>query len=273
MKLIIMNNFSKLDPNAPIFGALQSSSLFQKLKEDKELYIEVRKDNYLNVYYQGGCVAKIDYKDGLVFTTHNKYLGIGESGYTLSENFLESDLESVKKRVKEKYSQKKYLESNKTEDLSEKFYQADLILRKYAVVHLDSEFAYNKDDKQRIDIVCCNEDGEVSFVELKIIGDGRLSGSMEVLDQMDKYIGFIRKYEFDLLDHYQKVYDVKKQLGLPRPPCRPASIVRKPILLVLNNYTKIEHKRKAKIENFKNACVESSFALIWSNDQGEEITV
>ena len=83
MKLVIMNNFSKLDPNAPIFGALQSSSLFQKLKEDKELYIEVRKDNYLNVYYQGGCVAKIDYKDGLVFTTHNKYLGIGESGYTL----------------------------------------------------------------------------------------------------------------------------------------------------------------------------------------------
>ena len=153
-----MNNFSVLDPKSPIFGALHSSTLFKKLKEDPELYIEIRKDNYINVYYQGGCVAKIEYKKGLIFTTNTKYLGLERSGYQKSERYLEFELPCVKKRIEKEYSQKKYLETHKIEDLSEKYYQADLILRKYVGSHLDAEFAYSKNNKQRIDIVCCDKD-------------------------------------------------------------------------------------------------------------------
>ncbi len=259
-----MNNFSNLNPKAPIFEALKSSPLFLELKRDKELYIEVRKDNYLNVYYQGGCLAKIDYNKGsLVFTTHNKYLGAGKTDYSRSEKFLESDLKGIKKRVREVYSQKKYLETGNTEDLSEKYYQADLIMHKYSEVHLDSEFAYYKDDKQRIDIVCCDENGKVSFVELKIIGDDRLSGNMEVLEQMKKYLYFIKKYDEYLLDHYKKVYDVKKILGLPVPPCRPTVINQEPILLIINNYITEHYLRTKKIENLKKKCPNNGFELIW----------
>lgn len=269
-----MNNFSIIDPNAPIFGALHSSTLFKKLKEDPELYIEIRKDNYINVYYQGGCVAKIGYNNkGLIFTTNTKYLGLEKSGYPKSEKYLETDLTSIKRGIEKEYSQTKYLKTLNTEDLSEKYYQADLILHKYAGLHLDAEFAYNKDDRQRIDIVCCNEDGVVSFIELKIIGDGRLGGKIEVLYQMKKYIDFIRGYENDLLDHYQKVYDVKEKLGLPLPPHRPISIDTRPILLVINNYTKTESKRKDKIANLKRACTNQDFDLQWINDKGDEITI
>jgi hypothetical protein len=65
--------FSSLNQNAKIFEEIKTHQPYwwSLLCEDKELYIEVRKDNYINVYYYGGSVAKIHYKNGFVsgFTT------------------------------------------------------------------------------------------------------------------------------------------------------------------------------------------------------------
>ena len=137
-------------------------------------------------------------------------------------------------------------------------------------MHIDAEFAYKKDGELRFDIACCNEEGEVSFIELKRIVDNRLSGDLEVLGQMEKYKEFIKKHSYELLEHYQNVYDAKEKLGLPIPPCRPISIDNEPILLVLNNYdNKEDSSHKEWILHFKNICSDKGIKLILTNDQGE----
>ena len=42
----------------------QSPEWWFLLREDEDLYIEIRKDNYINAYYLGGAVAKIYYENG-----------------------------------------------------------------------------------------------------------------------------------------------------------------------------------------------------------------
>jgi hypothetical protein len=68
--------FTALNPENPLFIELknQQPAWWNLLKNDKELYINIRKDNYMNVYYYGGSLAKIEFKKGFVATAHQKYL-------------------------------------------------------------------------------------------------------------------------------------------------------------------------------------------------------
>lgn len=55
-----------LDPKAPLFKCLKENppAWWEMFKNDPELYIDVRKDNMVMVYYQGGRVACLTYKRG-----------------------------------------------------------------------------------------------------------------------------------------------------------------------------------------------------------------
>lgn len=70
--------FQTLNPNAPIFRELEKEpSWWKRFKNDPSLYIEVRKDNQVNVYFEGGSIARIHYcskHKQLQIFTHHKYL-------------------------------------------------------------------------------------------------------------------------------------------------------------------------------------------------------
>ena len=72
--------FDTLKPDARIFLELNNNPHWWKqFKEDSSLYIEVRKDNQVNVYFEGGSIARIHYcskNRKLQVFIHHKYLGI-----------------------------------------------------------------------------------------------------------------------------------------------------------------------------------------------------
>ena len=55
--------FETLNPNAPLFSELKSGKYawWENIKQNHDLYIEIRKDNNINVYFQGGSVVKLHY--------------------------------------------------------------------------------------------------------------------------------------------------------------------------------------------------------------------
>ena len=253
--------FETLKAEARIFLELgKEPSWWKRFKEDPSLYIEIRKDNQVNVYFEGGSIARIHYccrhKKLQVFT-HHKYLGMDAPSKTCSyiecSDFIGSCLDDVLDRVKTVYSQKGNVDGIMAkEKWSEKYIQGTLIVQAKPF-HLDSEFAYIDDEaNNRIDLVKC-EDGLVTFVELKRMDDERMlhetDATPEVVFQMKRYKLFLEKYSSQLLDYYQKLYDIKKSLGLPVPSSRPSSINPIPELLIFDRWVKKtkgrdEHRRR-----------------------------
>ena len=269
-----------LNSNHPIYNILSSKDApvwWSNIKKDSSLYIEIRKENYLNVYYRGGCVAKIEYTRGDKFevVSHPKYLGlldqsnpnwykrrikdnkvVYEAIYQDSTAWLNSlgKLEQLKKNVASVYSG-----DNEGESTSEKYIQGELII-KYRDKYLDSEFAYRMFDGQRhtirIDLVKI-ENGKIIFEELKRIKDGRLltkDGEPEILTQMGNYEGFLKQNQNALTQYYRILYKTKKQLGLPVPPITDIDSVcvdPKPTLLIFNNYETDGARRNNRISSME----------------------
>lgn len=257
--------FDILKPEAKIFQELKKNpSWWVRFKNDSSLYIEIRKDNQVNVYFEGGSVARIHYcskhKKLQVFT-HHKYLNSPapskSNAYIECSGIIDEPIETdseilvcdkVIERVKICYSQKHAINGIvDKEKWSEKFIQGTLITQS-SDFHLDSEFAYNDaTDKNRIDLIRC-DNGVITFVELKRIADGRMlhktDESPEIIDQMNRYKEFITKYSDQILAYYQKLYDVKTGLGLPVPQVRPSSINPEPHLLIFDNWTKETNGRQ-----------------------------
>ena len=248
--------FNRLKSDSKIFEELKKNpSWWTRFKNDKSLYIEIRKDNQVNVYFEGGSIARIHYcskhKKLQVFT-HHKYLNLPapskSNAYIECSGIIDKPIkkdseilvcDTIFERIRTIYSQK--ISINNKEKWSEKFIQGSLIVQSSAF-HLDSEFAYNDDISQnRIDLVRC-DNGVVTFVELKRMSDGRMlhktDESPEIVEQMLRYRSFILRYSNELLDYYQKIYDIKVGLQLPVPKSRPTSINPEPQLLIFDTWEK-----------------------------------
>ena len=82
--------FDTLNESAKIFDELKNKKpiWWEYCKQDKSFYIELRKDNQVNVYFEGGSIIRVHYcsrhKELQTFT-HSKYLGIEDKTGMVAE--------------------------------------------------------------------------------------------------------------------------------------------------------------------------------------------
>ena len=245
--------FDTLNESAKIFDELKNKKpiWWEYCKQDKSFYIELRKDNQVNVYFEGGSIIRVHYcsrRKELQTFTHYKYLGIKDKTktYVNCAKTIDKQIGNIVEGIKKHYSQKNGCDKS---SWSEKYIQGQLIINNRDI-HLDSEFAYIDGDRDvRIDLVKC-VNGIVVFVELKRIDDGRMlkktDDSPEIVFQMKSYADFITKYKEQILTYYQKVYDIKKELGLPVPRVRPQKVSTVPELLIFNRWTYMDKRGRRK---------------------------
>lgn len=261
-------SFTALDPNAKLFSELkkQQPAWWNLLTNDKELYINIRKDNYINVYYHGGSLARIKYNKDFVATTHQKYLGDttprgkNKKGNDIFEydpiNLAELDeklIASIKGRIYEEY-----LNHKNKENPAEKWIQGELV--KGNSCYIDTEFQFNKDEaigKLRIDLIELSN-GMLTFIELKGISDNRLSNgekrndnAPEIIEQMKKYKDFITKDKAEILKYYKTLLTIKSDLNLTTSNDRSIELNKTPKLIIKNTYKKETPKRNLRIDAIK----------------------
>lgn len=260
--------FLSLNPKAEIFEEIriQQPQWWTMLCEDHDLYIEIRKDNYINVYYFGGSVARIDYKNGFVAETHQKYLGDdkprgktkkGKDKFQYDPIDLttlsELKIAGIKNRIKSDY-----LRHIDNENPAEKWIQGKMI--KESTNYIDSEFQFNQDaeiGKLRIDLIELSG-GVLSFVELKGIFDSRLRNDVkrnlkvpESIEQMGKYQLFINRYEDNIKEYYKKLIEIKQSLGLTTVDKTNLTLNKTPKLIIANTYSKKTKQREDRISDIK----------------------
>lgn len=275
-----------LDLNHKLFQILKSKDapdwwrivLAYKAKSTTEdIYIDIRKNNTINVYYQGASIAKIAIRSGkIIATVHPKYLGYDDKSnkdhYTAKGDpiyqschdklkELGNGKESILDCAKKFYSDKNAKEERDPEKKSEKKLQGEIVCRD-KTRYIDSEFAHryieNQKNTIRIDLV--RVDGsKIQFVELKRIQDDRLLNSdgsePEVTKQISEYKKFIRENKDDLLEYYKRVITIKRELGIPTTDANIESLTidEEPYLEIYNLYKKpITHPaRKSRIRKIQ----------------------
>lgn len=107
------------------------------------------------------------------------------------------------------------------------------------------------------------ENGEIVFVELKRIQDGRLltneyeHGEPEILKQIKEYNKFISTYKQEILKYYYKLFTIKRNLDiLPNSLSKIENIneydLRPEVELYIEPYPYLNSKRKKRIDAIKN---------------------
>jgi len=232
-------------------------SWWVNLRSDQDLYFDVRKDNSINVYYNGGSLVKLEWENKYKAQIHHEYIPLErikdyvsfefkdnkislEKMCAIAINDFDSDaLNQIKKRIEkfnendsEKGLQGKYVVKNNSKAAAKGFF-------------IDTEFA---SERMRIDMVWVDlENKEIASVELKTIDDARLypyeekNQDMETIDdQLRKYYKFVCQNSKLLIQYYDKVYQIKKNLKLlpsfttDEKTISEYTFIEKPILLVGN---------------------------------------
>ncbi len=244
--------YYKLNQSSKLFKELTNQSWWKLFTDDTDLYINIRKDNYINVYYYGGSVAKIKlHNDTVCAEIHEKYLGIanGHSYTTLNLKALnKAVIDEIKARI-----HKEYLSRKDDEHLAEKWIQGNIV-QADKDSYIDTEFAYNRDveiGRLRIDIIQLS-DGVLNFIELKGIYNSELMTKDSILspphiiEQIERYANFISKYSQEIMEYYQELCDVRYILGIGKKVTI-KSVNHKPLLHIANTYKKETSGRKNRI--------------------------
>jgi len=205
------DHFSSLNHRHELFEKLKNNNpiWWQFVKENinpEGFYVDIRKDNSLNVYYNGGSLLKVMLSHGEIKgKIHEHYLGKTGSKYVdFKLNSLPENAKKIMKRIKSKYDNK-----------SESGIKARLICSPKAR-YIDSEFAYQT---TRIDLTKL-ENSKIVFVELKRIEDGRLltneyeNGKPEILSQMEEYQKFTKDYNQKITKYYKTLFEIKRDLQI-----------------------------------------------------------
>ena len=263
---------ASLNKEAEIYKELKKQpDWWQRLLSIKGVYVEIRKDDIVDIYYEGGRMAELKIKDEKITATcHPKYLGMdvptgSNPKYVDCLEVLKNNPCFITKSIQANYSQK---EGKDDEDISEKKIQGDMICRQNPLF-LDSEFAHRyeigKRQTIRFDLVTIKSN-QLIFIELKRIKDNRMLNKEdyepEILKQMDKYQKFIKVNKDKLLDYYKTLYEIKSSLKLPVPECEieKLSVCEVPHLIILDTYKSLGKRRKDRIARMKEILDKAPFS-------------
>ena len=260
----------------PLFKLLISNApeWWCNVLQFENAYIDIRKDNTINIYYEGASLAKIEMTKGSIRATcHPKYLyGYNAQAYYKRGIAIYQPCEKELVRLGPEeccllrnaqmfYSDKEGKEVSNAEQKSEKKLQGKIVCRA-KTLYIDSEFAHRYEEGSRhtirIDLVRV-KGNKIQFVELKRIQDNRLlhkDGSEvtpEIITQIEEYRNFIKANKDAILAYYKELITIKRALGLPTTSAdiETLDIDTEPYLEIHNLYTHLNPQREARITKIK----------------------
>ena len=206
-----MSEFKRGITNQKFITELNSNMFFQQMVKDDDLFIAIRKE-YLNVYYYGQSICKVGFaKNKITWTSHKKYLGINESGYADTGDYLEKIEELKQNARKHGGKEKEQVKKNILED------------KQLAI--LDVEITFGREEgfgKRSIDFLAIEKDSsgkiKLVFYEAKHFDNSEIRAKKvpKVIEQIEKYENVLNdiNHKAEILNSYKTIYENIKALNL-----------------------------------------------------------
>ena len=228
-----MKKFDRGIRNQKFIDALNTlyankNSFWYKMVNDKELFIAIRKE-YLNVYFMGQSVCRLEYKNAVIGRTHKKYLGVQKAGYFDSENGVISSPESKIKSlsefriIKETIQEDKHIGKEKGESYTEILDSKKCIIDvEVALVNAKAPSIQRKSKYKvsSIDYVSLenNEQNELRlvFYEAKHFTNPEIRSTKKpkVFGQILRYKKALKLHEKEIQDSYSVVIENLRDLNI-----------------------------------------------------------
>lgn len=206
-----MSEFKRGISNQNLITELNSNKYWQQMVNDEDLFIAIRNE-YLNVYYYGQSICKVEFvKNKIKWTSHKKYLGVDGSGYADTGVYLEK-IDELKRNArkhggKEKEQVKKHILEDKN------------------LCILDVEIAFGKEEgysKISIDYLAIekDKDGKIKlvFYEAKHFDNSEIRAHAvpKVFEQIEKYERVLNDpiHKAEILNSYKRIYENVQELNL-----------------------------------------------------------
>lgn len=215
-----MTEFKRGIKNPNFIAELNKNDYFQKMVKDEDLFIAIRNE-YLNVYYYGQSICKIEFKkieNKIKWSTHKKYLGINESGYTSTGDYLDRIDELKKNARKHGGKEKEQVKKHILED------KEVCILDVEVTFSREHDEEHNQDYRKRsIDYLTVEktEDKKIKlvFYEAKHFDNSEIRAKNEkpkVFDQIEKYEMVLNdpNHQKEILNSYKLIFENIKDLNL-----------------------------------------------------------
>lgn len=190
------------------------NSFWHKMLNDKELFVAIR-DNYINVYYFGASLCKLDYtSDGVIRgQTHRKYLGIEEDGHFESANgkIIEekSKIKSLTELTQIKGNANKYVIPEKRESYNEILNTGICVIDvETTLVKKKIPNPIKKSDYESSSLdYLVSENDKLVFYEAKHINNKEIRSrtTPKVLVQIARYEEAIKQHEDEIISSYKLV--------------------------------------------------------------------
>lgn len=206
-----MSEFKRGITNQNFIAELNSNRYWQQMVKDKDLFIAIR-DKYLNVYYYGQSICKVEFvKNKIKWTSHKKYLGIDESGYADTGVYLGKIAELKQNARKHGGKEKEQVKKN--------------ILEDKRLCILDVEITFGSEEgfgKRSIDFLTIEKDSsgktKLVFYEAKHFENSEIRARKipKVFEQIEKYESVLNdtNHRAEILNSYKTIYENIKALNL-----------------------------------------------------------
>lgn len=225
-------DYFKLDTDAPLFRYFRKENnieWWQKILNDAELYVNIRKNNRINVYFRGASVMELSWTKGNKARAriHKAYISLKNGRLGSDDYFKTYQPEEIVTRIDEiKQNIINYKQPNNPEGASEKTIQGLMYVKGR---YIDTEFEFVREVPNRlitrIDFTTITREGLIEFVELKRISDNRLLKKdsnlkkEEIRTQIRDYNAFIAKHKEDIVNYYKQIQIIMQNIGVRNPLC------------------------------------------------------
>lgn len=215
-----------------MYNSLKEGNLKKMLNvisQSDDLDVQIR-NNYLNIYYKGGCIAKIYSEKSVIFNEkyfdpYKENVNIKEKRKALTEKFKKSDYQGYFEEAKQimdiwfKAHPKPERDEQQLLSIENKYTQSDYVIidLEYQVSIL-SEFkciyAPKGNNKvPRFDIVAVNKKGKLCVIELKK-GTKALKGTSGLNEHWICYQKSIGRNHAPFIKEMQNLLGQKQEFGL-----------------------------------------------------------
>ncbi|MCL1932074.1 MAG: DUF4263 domain-containing protein [Treponema sp.] len=231
---------TNLDPSNKTFDELKTGKYpwWENLKKNEKISIQIRQGNTIDVYYNGGAIlSQLRYdvsKKIFAAQIHPKYIPLENDARYQSLSLTQNGVEFPKQIKTMDFSQFEDEKLKAVMDRIEKYYgtesekaiQFKFIAKDTFII--DAELQTEKHG--RIDLVRLDESvKKIVLIEVKTMADPRLfvesgKGKENIHDQLKKYHEFAVDYQDNILVYYEKVLQIKNDLGLTKPDVKKLKI-------------------------------------------------